>query len=282
MSDVIINVELDEGVVLSTTPDDDVVVNIIEESPVVINMCGSSETTPTDYANLSGKPKINGVELIEDKSLSQLGIEPKKGGDDFYITNAEKNQGALTTGVTSPSPYSNADLSTLKKLADSYDKTSLRVLREIAVPANTGSVVINTTDSGISFSDLSITQLNIDISGLLLSDTVSNCFIGVNGLYSEPLANYYQLGAGTQPSGFLAIIRKYFSITGRITVVGSNLVALIGNWRSTALSPVSNVATVVQSGVKFGNISNTISEVKITVVGSSFDAGTVIKITKVC
>lgn len=44
----------------------------------------------TDYNALENKPSINGEELIGNKSLSQLGIEPAKGADDNYITDTEK------------------------------------------------------------------------------------------------------------------------------------------------------------------------------------------------
>lgn len=45
-------------------------------------------------------------------TLSQT-YEPKRGSDDFYVTNAEKNQGALATGNTA--------LPTVKKVADKTD-----------------------------------------------------------------------------------------------------------------------------------------------------------------
>ena len=271
--------------------------------------CGAgSEGGTTDYNLLFNKPKINSVELIGDKSISELGIEPAKGTDDNFVTDtekaaiedlvtdyaagkvlsdknftdAEKTQGAIVTGVVNPSPIGAKDISTVKKLADAFDKASTCLLRTISVPTNTSSVVINTTDNGVAFADLNINQINISISGILQSDTVTNCFIGVNGLYSEPISNYYQLGTGTQPSGFLNIIRKYFSIHGVITATNGDASAIFSSWRSTALNPTSNVASVVQGGVKFGNVGGKITEVRIIVSGANFDAGTTIKLTKIC
>lgn len=210
-------------------------------------------------------------------------LRDKDGNLDFqHLNNDQKFNGGLATGVVNPSPIGAKDLSTVKKLANAFDKASTCLLRTVSVPTNTASVVINTTDNGIAFADLNINQINISISGILLSDTVTNCFIGVNGLYAESISNYYQLGTGTQPSGFLNIIRKYFSIHGVITATNGDASAIFSSWRSTALNPTSNVASLVQGGVKFGNIGGKITEVRIIVSGANFDDGTTIKITKIC
>ena len=50
-------------------------------------------TGSSDYQGLSNKPQINGVELDGNKTSADLCLEPAKGSDDFYVTNAEKTQG---------------------------------------------------------------------------------------------------------------------------------------------------------------------------------------------
>lgn len=45
----------------------------------------------TAYPDLTDKPKVNRVELVGDKSLDELGIEPKKGVDEFYVSKGEKD-----------------------------------------------------------------------------------------------------------------------------------------------------------------------------------------------
>ena len=132
MSDIIINVELDEGVVMSTTPDDDVVVNIIEEAPVIINMCDNNGLSTNDYNALHGKPKVNGVELIGDKSLDELGIEPKKGNDDNYVTDDEK--GKLD-----------------------------RLLVDFIVPSDTPSLTFDRDKNGVLFSELELRVISVHI-----------------------------------------------------------------------------------------------------------------------
>jgi len=107
-------------------------VKSIEPSITGSAQLGVPPSGVTAYTDLTGKPKINGVELDGDKSLLELGIEPKRGMDDFYVTNAEKT-GGLATG--------NATLTTVNKVADKAEKSVP------LVTANTFSTLpaINTT-----------------------------------------------------------------------------------------------------------------------------------------
>lgn len=61
------------------------------------------------WENITNPPSINDITLGGNKTLDQLGIEPKKSITDLYITNNEKN-GGLGTG--------NATLTTVKQVAD--------------------------------------------------------------------------------------------------------------------------------------------------------------------
>ena len=96
---------------------------------------GSQDITiPTgsnDYQGLTNKPKINGVELDGEKTLEDLSIEPKRGSDDFYITNDEKNNGGLATGMANPSPESWNDLSTINKAITILDENLIKVTTDL-------------------------------------------------------------------------------------------------------------------------------------------------------
>lgn len=147
MSDVIINIPLDEGISITTNADDAIIINIIDEPDIIVNLCDDNGIVQTDYASLTGKPKINNVELIGNKTLDQLSIEPKKGVDDLYLTNAEKTQGALATGV--------AAFPTVKDGISRVD----RLLVDFTVPLDTPSLTFAMDKNGVPFSDLQLKSI---------------------------------------------------------------------------------------------------------------------------
>lgn len=144
---IIINYDLPDNITVNILPTGETVVNVLPKSTIVVNLCNDNGQSTTDYAALTGKPKINDVELIGNKTLTQLGIEPKRGADDFYVTNAEKTQGALATG--------NSALDTVKKVADRTD----RLLVNYIVPSDTPSLTFDTDKYGNSFDSIELKSI---------------------------------------------------------------------------------------------------------------------------
>ena len=72
--------------------DNDITINIANSDviSIVINSEFSQGTIDSNLA--TNKPSINNVELVGNKTLYDLGIEPKRGINDFYLTNAEKSE----------------------------------------------------------------------------------------------------------------------------------------------------------------------------------------------
>lgn len=118
---VIVKYDLPDNLTVNVVEGHSTVVNILPRSPIIVNICDGTGGFISDYANLAGKPRVNNVELNGNKTLSELGIEPKRGADDNYVTSSEKSQGALATGVANPAPFTGQDLSTLKKLTERFD-----------------------------------------------------------------------------------------------------------------------------------------------------------------
>lgn len=249
---IIINYDLPDNITVNILPTGETVVNVLPKSPIVVNLCNDNGQSTTDYAALTGKPKINDVELIGNKTLTQLGIEPKRGDDDFYLTNAEKTQGALATG--------NSELPTVKDVADRAD----RLLVDFTVPTDRLSVDFVATDSGVLFSDLSIRAVTVLAEGYLINDTVSNMLIGINGLYSETGGSKYQLGPGDQAAGFLIAVRRVFSVVSYLYVNGQNCNTVTSNWRATDKNPLTNPTAIIQTGNKFNNCNGKITAIRIT------------------
>ena len=91
MSDtIIINYPTDEGLTINIDDNDDVIVNIIDEPNIIVNLCDDLGTTANNYDYLDNKPSINNVELVGNKTLDDLGIEPAKGADNNFVTDSEK------------------------------------------------------------------------------------------------------------------------------------------------------------------------------------------------
>ena len=59
---------------------------------IIVNLCDDLGTTANNCDYLDNKLSINNVELVGNKTLDDLGIEPKRGIDDFYLTDAEKSE----------------------------------------------------------------------------------------------------------------------------------------------------------------------------------------------
>ena len=93
MSDtIIINYPADEGLTINIDDNDDVIVNIIDEPNIIVNLCDDLGTTANNCDYLDNKPSINNVELVGNKTLDDLGIEPAKGADNNFVTDAEKSE----------------------------------------------------------------------------------------------------------------------------------------------------------------------------------------------
>ena len=119
-----------------------------------------------------------------DQDLSVL--EPKKGADDFYVTNAEKTQGALATG--------NITLDTVKKVADRTD----RLLVDFTVPSDTSSITFDRDKNGVLFSNLELKSIIVVMTTRVSSSPIANAFIQVNNIIS----NYNTVGS-TSTAGFV-------------------------------------------------------------------------------
>ena len=201
-----------------------------------------------------------------DQDLS--GLESKRGTDDFYVTNAEKTQGALATGNTA--------LPTVRDVADRTD----RLLVDFIIPSDTNSITINVDKYANPFSYLDIKALTIVMEGYSYDDSQNTVNIGINNLYSELAPNKYDLAAGSYSNGFGFTVRKIYSIIADIYVNMDNCSCLISNYRATSKNPLANTTSMTQIGNKFGNCGNKITEVKITRTGITglFTKGSTIKI----
>ena len=117
----------------------------------------SAANSVTDYAELSNKPKINGVELSGDKSSSDLGLvaaEANKGLSTNDYTNEDKQ--AVQNNTTARHTHSNKDI--LDAITASYTTEEKNKLAGIeagaqvnavkSVNSKTGDVVLTATDVG--------------------------------------------------------------------------------------------------------------------------------------
>lgn len=193
---IIINYDLPDNITVNILPTGETVVNVLPKSTIVVNLCNDNGQSTTDYAALTGKPKINDVELIGNKTLTQLGIEPKRGADDFYVTGDEKAKlGKLLVDFTVPTDTPSLTFDT-DKYGNSFDSIELKSIRCILYFRNNAlnSIFsrirvndVNTTTykntgnvaDGLMFRTYreSITYVDIDILGQMLvfdTSTVSS------------------------------------------------------------------------------------------------------------
>lgn len=173
MSDtIIINYPTDEGLTINIDDNDDVIVNIIDEPDIIVNLCDDLGTTANNYDYLDNKPRFNGVELVGNKTLDDVGVEPKRGIDDFYITNAEKTQGALATG--------NATLDTVKKVADYADSLTYKLIASFNPIVGTGGFSTLYDNSGKLLSDYNIKKCRISIYAKTNINSIQLGYISIN------------------------------------------------------------------------------------------------------
>lgn len=265
---IIINYDLPDNITVNILPTGETVVNVLPKSPIVVNLCNDNGQSTTDYAALTGKPKINDIELVGNKTLVQLGIEPKRGADDFYVTGAEKTQGALATGMANPSPISGKDLSTVKKLAQEFDKTN-RLLVDFTVPTDTSSITFDRDKNGVLFSDLNIKGVIILTVGETI--TTSSTIRGI--LINDVISGYYQ-NVTTLRTACGFHIAKYFSSYYTISIAGLNL---IYNNLVSYSNDLINFSAATYTGHNNTNQFNSIDNIKFNLV-NLIKSGSVIKI----
>lgn len=211
-------------------------------SYIVGGLRGHSITTPVPprYEYLRDKPKINNVELVGDKSLLELGIEPKRGVDDYYVNAVEK--GRLD-----------------------------RLLVNFTVPSDTPSLTFERDKNGVLFSELNITSMRI--VGYVKSPSTVNGLglIQVNGISTK--YNNDTFTSNTQ--GFLIINNANAVFTSDMYVLGAVFTHSSLTSGYTTLDPPSNYARVAQVGV---NTTSIIRFNKIVMIADIFKSGSTIKI----
>ena len=67
----------------------DIIIDEDDNTEFEVNRNNSIFRETTDYNKLGNKPKINHIELMNDKSLNELGIQEKGDYADSRITNLE-------------------------------------------------------------------------------------------------------------------------------------------------------------------------------------------------
>jgi len=235
MSDIVVNVPLDEGVTINVNANDDLVVNVVDESPVVVNMCDDNGSAITDYSILTGKPKVNGVELIGDKSLDELGIELKKGADDNYVTDDEKSK---------------------------LD----RLLVDFTVPYDTTGLTFDRDKNGVLFSTLDLKNVSVCVNLTTSLNGTDNLALRLNGLTSN-----YNTPSSAYSASFLIGANKLIFKDLRFVCLDSTVLYYAQGHRALGLNPQSALLLSPDSGILTGasNIASVVISGAFNVLAGS-------------
>jgi len=103
------------------------------------------------------------------------------GNQTIHLTSEEKTQGALPTGVANPSPISGKDLSTVKKLAQEFDK-SFRLIGVYAPIGGTSAITITQDQFGNLLSSLNLKNCFIDIYAKTTAISIQQGVLRINGV----------------------------------------------------------------------------------------------------
>ena len=209
-------------------------------SYIVGGLRGHSITTPVPprYEYLRDKPRINNVELVGDKSLFELGIEPKRGVDDFYVSATEKSR---------------------------LD----RLLVDFTVPSDTPSLTFDRDKNGVLFSALEI--LSCVFSGIIRSDN-TNLF---PRLIVNDVTSGYNDSVGGDGSAIILVANNYGTFNVELTIIGSKLNCYVIRNRFSALNPAVNYGLAAFNVLNISTFTN-IKSIKLS--GANIKAGTVIRI----
>lgn len=195
----------------------------------------------TDYRDLSFKPRINGHPLVEDRTSADLGLEPAKGSDDFYVTGAEK-----------------------AKLG--------KLLVDFTVPTDAPSVTFAATDAGVLFSELNIKSLYIVAYTQSNATAASGRILTINGITSN-----YNNSSSNVTSGFLFQFSTHVACFMDLCVVGNCIIANSATYYSTSLNPPINNA--IRSNVAILCGADSIDTISVEgAVSANIKAGSTIKI----
>lgn len=124
-------------------------------------------------------------------SIDHNNTRNKNANPDFqHITLAEKTQGALATGMANPSPLSGKDLSTVKKLAQEFDK-SFRLVGVYTPIEGTSAITITQDQFGNLLSSLNLKHCFIDIYAKTTATSTQVGLVLINGVAT---ATYKQTG----------------------------------------------------------------------------------------
>lgn len=239
---IIINYDLPDNITVNILPTGETVVNVLPKSPIVVNLCNDNGQSTTDYAALTGKPKINDIELIGNKTLVQLGIEPKRGADDFYVTGAEK-----------------------AKLG--------KLLVDFTVPTDTPSVTFVATDAGVLLSTLNLKNTTLTCKGETnLGGSITRRKIILNGIttgYNNTTAITATDSAYLAASAYFIIHHYDFILYDYITY------SYLGS-----AYPVKNPPTgaIFYNNGGFNETIRSIDSITLDVYGGVIKAGSNIKI----
>lgn len=244
---IIINYDLPDNITVNILPTGETVVNVLPKSTIVVNLCNDNGQSTTDYAALTGKPKINDVELIGNKTLTQLGIEPKRGADDFYVTGDEK-----------------------AKLG--------KLLVDFTVPTDTPSLEFLYTDGGALLSSLGLKR--VILSGKFITDIAAAAGSERLSINRDNTNTYASAVSSSVLGGFRFPVFKLMAFDAVLSITNNSCVfsGSVHASQNTTVVNTNTLTNVSLSGLKDG--ATTINSIKIERLNNVFvfKAGSTIKI----
>lgn len=134
----------------------------------------------------------------------------KNANPDFqHITLAEKTRGALATGMANPSPISGKDLSTVKKLAQEFDKVG-RLIGVYTPVAGTSAIEIKHDMRGNPLYTLGVKQCIISIYAKSTATSRQVGYLRINNVTSNTYKQTGNLGTGMIFRNNAELVAIYF------------------------------------------------------------------------